>query len=95
VASSSSEWSLFSNSGRERFSGSFIKRGLSEDGLELVLGNAFVAGQFWLEPSFAASDGRAGQALEPAFSVLLPNIVFRKDRIELLLAELERWLLWS
>jgi hypothetical protein len=50
---SASEWKLVGNSGREQFFGSFLKRGSNEDGLELILANVSVVGDFWLDPPFA------------------------------------------
>jgi hypothetical protein len=85
------EWKLVANSGREQFCGSFIKRGSNEDGLDLVLANVSVIGEFWLDPPFANDGGSSG--LETVFSVSLPHAVLRKDRIEKLLDELEQWLL--
>ena len=88
---SAREWELVANSGREQFFGSFLKRGSNEDGLELILANVSVAGDFWLDPPFADDVGSSG--LESVFLVSLPHIVLRKDRIENLLDELEQWLL--
>jgi len=88
---SASEWKLVANSGREWFFGSFLKRGLNEDGLELILANVTVVGDFWLDPPFANDVGSSG--LESVFSVSLPHVALRKDRIENLLDELEQWLL--
>jgi hypothetical protein len=50
---SASEWKLVANSGRQQFFGSFLKRGSNEDGLELILANVSVVGDFWLDPPFA------------------------------------------
>jgi hypothetical protein len=88
---SAREWELVANSGREQFFGSFLKRGSNEDGLELILANVSVVGDFWLDPPFANDAGSTG--LESVFSVSLPHVVLRKDRIENLLDELEQWLL--
>ena len=88
---SASEWKLVANSGRQQFFGSFLKRGSNEDGLELILANVSVVGDFWLDPPFANDVGSSG--LESVFSVSLPHVVLRKDRIENLLDELEQWLL--
>ena len=88
---SASEWKLVANSGREQFFGSFLKRGSNEDGLELILANVSVAGDFWLDPPFANDVGSSG--LESVFSVSRSHVVLRKDRIENLLDELEQWLL--
>ena len=88
---SASEWKLVANSGRQQFFGSFLKRGSNEDGLELILANVSVVGDFWLDPPFANDVGSSG--LESVFSVSLPHVVLRKDRIEVLLDELEQWLL--
>jgi hypothetical protein len=88
---SAREWELVANSGREQFFGAFLKRGSNEDGLELILANVSVVGDFWLNPPFANDVGSSG--LESVFSVSLPHVVFRKDRIENLLDELEQWLL--
>jgi hypothetical protein len=88
---SASEWKLVGNSGREQFFGSFLKRGSNEDGLELILANVSVVEDFWLDPPFANDVGSSG--LESVFSVSLPHVVLRKDRIENLLDELEQRLL--
>ena len=88
---SASEWKLVANSGREQFFGSFLKRGSNEDGLEIIFANVSVVGDFWLDPPFANDAGSTG--LQSVFSVSLPHVVLRKDRIENLLDELEQWLL--
>ena len=88
---SAGEWKLVANSGREQLFGSFLKQGANEDGLELILANVSVVGDFWLDPPFAKDVGSSG--LESVFSVSLPHVVLRKDRIENLLDELEQWLL--
>ena len=48
-----------------------------------------VVEDFWLDPPFANDVGSSG--LESVFSVSLPHVVLRKDRIENLLDELEQW----
>jgi len=83
---SAGEWKLVANSGREQFCGSFLKRGSNEDGLELILANVSVVGEFWLDPPFASDVGSS--RLESVFSVSLPHVVLRKDRMENLLDEL-------
>jgi hypothetical protein len=77
---SAREWELVANSGRERFFGSLLKRGSNEDGLEIILANVSVVGDFWLDPPFANDAGSTG--LQSVFSVSLPHVVLRKDRIE-------------
>ncbi|KRR26383.1 hypothetical protein CQ14_02475 [Bradyrhizobium lablabi] len=88
---SADNWKLVANSGREQFCGAFIKRGSNEDGLELILAKVSLVGEFWLDPPFANDVGSS--SLESVFSVSLPHLVLRKDRIETLLDELQQWLL--
>jgi hypothetical protein len=86
------QWNLFSSSGRESFSGSFVDNGRDEDGLDLILAKVSITGNFWPEPPFVSTVQRSGERLLEVFAVALPQVVLRRDRIELLLLEMAEWL---
>jgi hypothetical protein len=88
----SHQWNLVASSGRERLGGSFVGHASDEDGLDLVLASLSVVGRFWRSPPFEDEAENSSERLVTVFSVMLPQVLLRRDRIEYLISELAEWL---
>ena len=80
-------WHLPAASGRNRLSGAFEEQWTDEHGSTVLKASIQLEGQFW-----PRSKEYKEKNLLVDFSVALPQVLLRKESVELLISHLERWL---
>jgi hypothetical protein len=91
IFASGHQWNLYSSSGWRQFGGSFVAQSRNDAGVDLLLANVSIEGQFWRPRAFEKADEEHWQ-LAPSFTVGLPLVVMQRGRIAQLISDLDEWL---
>ncbi len=79
-------WTLTSSSGRNEFTGVFLRHWNDEIRSLLLLAEITVQGMFW-----PRGQEMSGTELVTDYAVTLPQVIVQKDAIDRLIAELTNW----
>jgi hypothetical protein len=84
-----SQWAIRSSSGRNTVTGTFQEQWRDASGQELLLVNLDIEGQFWKRWSVTQEDPAN---LVVDFSVSVSQLIFQKERVQILIEKLNTWI---